>query len=563
MRKGVLFFIVAILALLANKAIAQNIFINQLGYFPSTEKYALIENPCSSSGAADIINVDTNSTAMKVNLSPAITDIFTKERVSKLDFSSLTIPGKYLIRYNGKDSFSFNISDTIYDNTLYQTSRSYYLQSCGIGINDTVSGMSHPPCHLQDGHIKRGDSFNPTDKLIDSKGGWHDAGDFGKYITSMSTSTTLLMSAFEMSPEVSGVKLDIPESSINMPDILDEIKYALTWMLKQQRPDGAVYRKTSGEKWPSDTTLPQDDTQKRFVYGISTQDTGRFAATMARASRIFKPYDQAFSSKCLKASQSAWNYINSHGYYVDYKNTDDSGSGGYPNPSYDTEPYAYSDLDEKIWAAAELYLATNDEVFLNYVKNNINKIPYEPFSWKNETFMSVILCGTKNISDKVFQNQMKQKILSEADKIVNYMNNNPYYIPMETFKWGSNANILGEGITLAYAYNITRDNKYKESALKTLNYIFGCNPMNKSYVSGEGSNPAQNIHYRYSMATGKVIPGFMAGGPNNTANDNTAIPGLKIKSYIDNAHSYATNECAIDYNAPLVFMLTWGIYANK
>lgn len=546
-----------------NIASAQEIYVNQLGYFPSSEKYALIEEPVSGNNIAQILSADTGSTMTSATVEPAQIDNFSKQRVSKINFSSLSIPGKYLIKYNGKSSYPFEISDTVYDNALYQTSRSYFLQSCGIEVNDYVSGMYHSACHLQDGHIKRGDNYNATDKLIDAKGGWHDAGDYGKYIASTSTTTALLMAAYELSPEIIGKKLDLPVGSASMPDILEEIKYALVWMLKQQRSDGAVYRKCSGEKWPSDTTLPQFDTQKRFVYGISTQDTGRFSATMALAARVYKNVDPTFAKRCLDAAKLSWNYINTHGYYVDYNNTDDSGSGGYPNPSYDTEPYAYSDLDDKIWAASELYLCTKDEKYLSFLKDKILKIPYESFSWKNTTFKAVWDLALKDIPDKAFQNQLRQKLIDNANKIINKMSSNPYSIPMEKFIWGSNANVLGEGITLAFAYELTKNETYKTFAQKTLNYIFGCNPMNKSYVTGLGSNPAKSIHYRYTMSAGTVLPGFMVGGPNNTANDNVAKPGLNIKSYIDNAHSYATNEYAIDYNAPLVFMLNWSIKNNK
>ena len=541
---------------------AQNIFVNQLGYYPTDKKYALIEEAPNGSNSAQVIDTNTNSTILQIPLGPALYDVFSKQKVNRVDFSSITTPGKYYIQFNNTKSYDFEISSNIYNNALYQTARSYHLQSCGKAINDHISGMMHPACHLQDGHIKRGDKFNATDKIIDSKGGWHDAGDYGKYIASTSTTTALLMAAFEMNPDILSLALNTPPDDSNIPDFLKEIKYALSWMLKQQRADGAVYRKTSGEKWPSDTTLPQNDTQKRFVYGISSQDTGRFAATMAMAARIYKKYDPSFADKCLKASQLAWEYLNTHNYYTDYQSTDDSGSGGYPNPSYDTEPYAYKDIDDKIWSATELYLATKDPRYLTVVNNNIDKIPYEPFSWKNTTYMAVLEIASKDICDQALKSKMKQKLLKDANDIISKMANNPYSMPMDKFKWGSNANVLGECINLAYAYNLTKDPRYKEYATRSLNYIFGCNPMNKSYVTGLGDNPAKNIHYRYTMATGTVLPGFMVGGPNNTANDNVAKPGLSIKSYIDNAHSYATNEYAIDYNAPLVFMLGWAIANN-
>lgn len=538
-----------------NKAFSQNIFVNQLGYYPDLEKYALIENPLNATDAS-IINTLTNKTILNVNLSPPEIDKFSKQPISKIDFSQLKQIGNYKIKVKNRTSFPFKIDNNIYNKVLTDTTKTFYLQRCGTSINDTKSGVVHPPCHTNDGYIQSGDPYNLKNDKIDTTGGWHDAGDYGKYIASTTIAATLLMTAYENNPSIRKVKIYSNKNN-ETPEILDEIKYALEWMQKMQREDGAVYRKCSGEQWPSDTTLPQDDKQKRFIYPPSSQETGKFSATMSRAARIYKDIDPVFSKKCLDAAIKSWLYITENPYVTNYESSDDSGSGGYPNPQYDTEKFAYTDIDEKVWAATELYITTEENNYLEFAKNNIDKCMYEPFSWKNTMFMALANLATGDAIEINTKQEAKNEITNISDKLISQMNYNPYNLPITNFKWASNAAILSEGITLTYAYSLSKDEKYKEYAIKTLNYIFGANPLNKSFVTKAGSNPPVNVHHRYSMATGKIIPGLMVGGPNNTANDNTATPGLNIKSYVDNKKSYATNEYAIDYNAPLVYMLSW------
>jgi endoglucanase len=539
-----------------NNTIAQEIYVNQIGYYPSTEKYALIENP-GNAGIAEIIESKTNKVIMNAEIHQPIIDKFTGNKVSKITFDSLKTPGDYFIKYKNNRSFDFRIEYRIYNTALKLTTSTFYLQNCGREVKYKNNTLLHPPCHRNDGYIKRTDSYNTAETKIDATGGWHDAGDYGKYIASTTIAAALLMATSEINTETKQIHMYYKDNDSDLPDILEETRYALDWMLKLQREDGAVYRKCSGENWPSDTTLAQDDTQKRYIYGISSQETGKFAATMAKASRIFRNYNTESSDKYLNAAIKAWNHMITFPNNTDYQSSDNSGSGGYPDPNYDTERFAYSDQDELVWASAELYLATKDPAYLNYFKNNVDRVDYDHFSWKNTAIMGIIEIATSDCKDLQLKESMKQLIIKNASNIVAQMSSNPYFIPMDKFRWASNATILSEGITLAYAYKLTGKVIYKDYGLKTINYVFGCNPLNKSFVTGLGDNPPQNIHHRYMMATGETLPGFMVGGPNDTANDNVAIPGLKIKSYIDNKKSYATNEYAIDYNAPLVFMLAW------
>ena len=104
--------------------------------------------------------------------------------------------------------------------------------------------------------------------------------------------------------------------------------------------------------------------------------------------------------------------------------------------------------------------------------------------------------------------------------------------------------------------------KYLDVAISNVDYVLGKNPLAKSFVTGFGKDTPMNLHFRLSGSDGikEPIPGFVVGGPqpNNVDDDcgrdkyPTLIPA---KCYLDSECSYSTNEVAINWNAPLVFVL--------
>lgn len=536
---------------------AYDVFVNQLGYYTDLEKYALIENPERCFYSAEILNANTGTLVLSVPLQDAVVDKFTGNRVSKVDFSQLTIPGTYKIKYGKKLSYTFIVGNTLYKEPLAAATKVFYLQRCGEAVYDPSTGISHPACHLNDAYMPRKDDFHQTGEHVDVVGGWHDAGDFGKYVATTTIAATLLMDTLEKGDALRSALLYFGQTGDAAPDVYEEIKYGIDWLFKMQRPDGAAYRKVSGATWPPEEMLPQNDTQKRYLYGISSQETGKLAGTMARASTQMAKYYPSYAKKALKSAEMAWNYLERYPYYVDFRSTDDSGSGGYPNPLYDIERTVYIDKDERFWAATELFLATNNPKYLTAINALIGEFEQNPtpFTWKDTSLMGFYNLATHESFGAELNQTGKDVILGYADRIITQMNTNPYYIPFDEFRWGSNSSLMANTVVLTYAYELTKEPRYHTYALRALNYIFGLNPLNKSYLTGFGENPPKHTHHRYSIATGDVIPGLLVGGPNNTAPDKVTPNGLQILSYIDNHKSYGSNEFAIDYNAQLIYVL--------
>src|SRR5690606_6846067 len=122
-----------------------------------------------------------------------------------------------------------------------------------------------------------------------------------------------------------GLESDVPE----LPDVLAEVKFELDWLLKMQRPDGAVYHKVSGLQWPG-MIKPEADTQPRYVFGMSTYGTGMFAGAMAMGARIYEPFDAAYAAVLLEAAERAQSYLERNP-DVQFLTSDrqDGGSGAY------------------------------------------------------------------------------------------------------------------------------------------------------------------------------------------------------------------------------------------
>jgi endoglucanase len=129
------------------------------------------------------------------------------------------------------------------------------------------------------------------------------------------------------------------------------------------------------------------------------------------------------------------------------------------------------------------------------------------------------------------------------------------------FVWGSNAVILNQAMVLAAAYRIEPKRDYLDAAQSALDYVLGRNGPGMSFVTGFGARSPLHPHHRPSEADGvdAPYPGMLVGGPNPGQQDKagcrapypSALPAL---SYLDDICSYASNEIAINWNAPLVYV---------
>ncbi len=536
--------------------------VNQLGYFPEGDKKAYWLEPTSQQ--VELISVDNGIIidAFKVSNSSPLPD---KRSLGLIDFSSVRQTGWHQLVAGNTRSVPFLIEHDAYKVLAKRLVKALYLQRSGVSVEAPATGMSRPKSHINDAVILRDDPVHKAGTKLDVTGGWYDAGDFGKYVATTTITVARLMEAYRQAPDFFH---PTPEHKQTPPPILSEAVFGLDWLEKMQREDGAVYRKVAGINWPQ-KIAPWQDKQSRFVYGISTPETAKFAATMAFAYRILKPYYPQKSRRYLSAALHAWDYLAKHPeQYIDWRPDDDSGSGPYIANKEDTEASLNTDLDERLWALAELYLATSQSKYLTQFAALYNKELVAIFEWKNPLLMGIwhLILGT----DGEIKQQLMSDLLEVAHRYGEQAHKSPFAVANQRFIWGSNKMTAEAGILMAWADFVRQENAgraqtrshirdiqwhYRSEVQSQIDYLLGANAFDQSFVTHSGTYAVRNLHHLYRIATGVSLPGFLVGGPNEKAQAGIAPKGMGMLSYVDSEKSYAVNEFAIDYNASLIGLL--------
>lgn len=548
------------------------IVVNQLGFYPNAQKIALVqgavrrEDTLRFGNIVDVIDTVRKKVVLKVAMSAPTVDRQSGDTLRTLDFSILGIEGIYRLRYGGIESPPFRVGQGIYDRLIAIMLRSYYLQRCGVAIHDSLNKITHDVCHAEDGIIARTDSVYLKGKRLTARGGWHDAGDYGKYITTTAVTVAELLSLAEECsqslPRLLSDTMAIPESNNGIPDLYDELKVGLDWMLTMQRPDGAVMRKLSGAAW-SPLIAPDEEKQPRYVYGISTPETAKFAGTMAQAARVLKPIWGKYADSCLRAAKTAWQYLERHPHMiVDWQASDDGGSGKYLESDVDKEYFLTTDTDDRFYAAVELFLTTRDSIFLRqarlFYEHPNNAVQFGIVEWKNIAPLAMINLA-RLFKSSPLVTDIEKRIDIYAKRIEERISGSAYRYGNDRIVWGSNKMAAEEGITLLHAYHSGKHRSFLDGAQDQLDFLLGRNPQGICFVSGIGSRSVEHICHTFARAkglTGKaMIPGLLAGGANELEQSNIAPKHQGLKSYADDERSYATNENAIDYNASAIALV--------
>jgi endoglucanase len=355
--------------------------------------------------------------------------------------------------------------------------------------------------------------------------------------------------------------LNIPESGNGVPDLLDEARFELRWFLgMQDTTDGGVYFKVTTLNFDA-FEMPSQDISTRYIYQKTTTATGDFAAVMAQAARIYQPFDAAFSSQCLIAARKAWQYLQANASIVP--------TGGFHNPSgTGTGEYGDgSDADERLWAAAELFVTTGEDAYHNYFKNhyNDNGLFTPTMGWQNVLAMAHLayLTGKQPLADSTIKAQLSVGLTNCCSNLLATVTSDGLNVCLKPsdYGWGSNGFDLNNAVIMIAGYLSSGNHDFYVAALQQLNYVLGCNRLNMTFVTGVGSASPMHIHHRPSGSDGIVnpVPGLMSGGPDSHLEDavlaarfnNTTPPAA---CYADDQGSYASNEIAINWNAPLVFV---------
>lgn len=573
--------------------------VNQVGYLAQGPKEATLVTEATGPLAWELRN-SADAVVASGNTIPQGVDASAGLNVHTIDFSSVTTAGTYTVAADGDVSYAFEIGTDAYEQLRLDALNYFYLARSGIEIEASIVGEDYarPAGHVSEAggsDTNQGDynvACQPVseseavygepwtcDYTLDVVGGWYDAGDHGKYVVNGGIATAQLLQTYERTKNAASADLgalddgtlNVPETGNDVPDVLDEARWELEFMMSMMVPqgeqlEGMVHHKIHDFGWTGLPLLPHNDPQTRYLHRPSTAATLNLAATAAQGARLFAPYDEAFAEQLLASARTAWAAALANPSI--YAPAADGNNGG--------GPYNDSDVsDEFYWAAAELYITTGEKRFRDFVLNSpvhtADVFDVGGFYWG-----SVAALGRMDLATVPNglpgRSGVIASVLEGADAIAAVQADQEFglALPDDTFDWGSNSQVLNNMVVLGTAYDLSGDQAYLDAAIESADYLLGRNALNLSYITGYGDVYAQNQHSRWFAAQlnpdlPHPPPGSVAGGPNpQTATWDPTFANLYPDQdcapqfcYVDHIQSWSTNEITVNWNSALSWVASF------
>jgi endoglucanase len=475
----------------------------------------------------------------------------TAEVLHFADFDELSEPGEYYVTLDGSKNKSsvFTIGDDVFVEPFRAAMLGLYGLRCGSAVSFVWEGTTfgHGECHADD----------------EAPGGWHDAGDYGKYTNNGAFSLAMLLVAWDHFKEkIEPIELDIPERGGALPDFLDECRYQVDWLLAMQDPEtGGVYDRLTnycegctGRNQPFDPmgVMPENTSGTRRLAPISTPATADFAAVVARAARVFEPYDAEYAARAREAALAAWAFLLMHDEYLA------------PSNEKYTGYYVTQDPDDRYWAAAEIWETTGDATALAETEKASKAMGIrQDWDWSDVQNLGVYtyLLSAREGRDPERVETLSRQVVSQGDAMATTAESHGYGRSLgPTYYWGINGIIARSVMNFTVASRLGSSDEQKARYFGAsgyqLDHLLGRNYYGRSFVTGVGHEPPQSPHHRPSVADGVLPPwpGLLIGGPSGQSQDGMTV-GLAATSWRDDSGNYTTNEVAINWSGALVYAL--------
>jgi endoglucanase len=490
--------------------------------------------------------------------------------VHVLEFSELRAEGEeFSVEVGGARSHPFAIARDLYRRLVRDALGFFYLQRSGIAIDETrAPGYGRPAGHLADVGVPAwtgpdAERLYPAWSCpgrFDVSGGWYDAGDHGKYVTSGAMPAWQLLSTIELIRRRATCSAWWARTEALL---LEECRWQLDWLLRMQVPAGSshagmAFHRVHGTEWAPLPCWPHEDPTTRVLHRPSTAATLHLAAVAAHGARVFAD-DPAYARRLLDAAVSAHRAAHTEPVLLA---PDDRGAFG-------GGPYGDEDLeDERAWAASELWLVTADPTWAEPARRLFpaDVFDLDGFDWNRMAAAGAIdLALHGEALDG--HDRAVASVLEAADRLIELQTGQPWgqpYAPEGGWDWGSNGRVLNNLVVLATAHELTGRDEHRDAATRGMDYLLGCNALDQSYVTGYGTNFTRHQrtrHFAHDLDPSfpPPPPGALAGGP--TSKEHPGFPpdprlaGLPPQQcYLDEPTSETTNDVCIRWNAPLVWM---------
>ena len=533
--------------------------VNQVGFLPAAAKWAVV--PDGPAQVFAVVEADGGREVWRGPLGAARPWAAAQMRVRAADFSAFQQPGRYRLRVPGlPDSAPFTVAADAYAALNAAALKAYYFNRAGIELKPEHAGpWARPAGHVQQRvrvHESGASALRPAGTETVSPKGWYDAGDYNLYVVNSGIATYTLLAAWEHFPGFfRAQRLNIPESGNGLPDVLNEALWNLEWMLSMQDPnDGGVHHKLTSKHFDGNV-MPHAADQDRWLVQKTTAATLDFAAVMAAASRVFAPFETqrpGLSTRLREAALSAWRWAQANPLAV-YSQPTDIHTGGYDDKEL---------ADEFAWAAAELYITTADDRYLVALQSHRPGCTVPSWGKVESLGWMSLAHHRERLTPAADRAQVTACMRQQAAQLQAAWAASPERVGQsdQDFYWGSNSVLLNRALVLLQGYRLGGPRAQLDAAQAALDAVLGRNATGMSQVTGFGARPPLHPHHRPSEADGVVapVPGFLVGGPNAGQQDAKGCPPypsrLPALSYLDHYCSYASNEVAINWNAPLVYV---------
>jgi endoglucanase len=540
----VFFLISQIVFVNCHASLSNDIFIrtNQIGFFPDDLKTAVVLSNINLKDKPFFI-LDNNSSEIKFESSvvdsPSVYGGF--NFCYEIDFSKLNTTGTYKIKLADNESYPFQIGNSIFNNVRDSISLFLKAKRCG-----PTNPILHLPCHLSDAAKIIGYKDSTARDLT---GGWHDAGDYVKFLKTAAYTTYMLLFSYEFDPQKFGYDLN----KNDVPDILEEAKVGLDWLLRCNVDDQTLVTQVQNESdhnigW----RLPENDSlqfdRPAFV-SIGKNTIGIYSAALALASKIWKEksYDDNFSAICLKTSERFYSLRN------DVQDIDTTFSNHYPE----------KDFNGKLaLASVELYNSTKSEKYLAEAIDYGNKAGSD-FWWSVGDINSLahykIALHNPDFAKYIYQNLKNSKKASDGSFLREGLE----------YSWGTTNSFLGVSLQAILYKKLTSSNEFDSLNIYQRDYILGRNPWGISFIYNIGTKFSKSLHSQIAFFNNGYLPGALSAGPAPSdllgkykiqrLNNDNEFNNADIK-YFDDRMDYITNEPTIVGNATALFI--FGVLGN-
>lgn len=588
-----------------------NIKVDQFGYRPEARKVAVISQAVQGFNAPEsyvpsavlkVVNAETRETVFEggpVAWKNGTVHSQSGDKVWWFDFSEVEAPGFYYIHDEPRNKYSpvFRISVDVYNEPLAQAARMFYYQRCGVAKEAAYAGAKWQDgaCHIHSGQdlaCRSISARNDPATEKDLSGGWHDAGDFNKYTSFTYSTLHNLLFAYENNPDAFFDNYGIPESGNGLPDLLDEAKFELNWLLKMQLPDGSALSKVSVTQHQGASPVSQDLANRYYGPAINSA-TRTVASVFAHAYTVYSRFagERQYADTLLARAEKAWQYLQDNPGYSTYNNAGFSSA----NP----ERSEYDQKAQELTAAYFLYKATGNTGYLGVFESNIGHFhalawPYwYAFEYEYQRVL-IDYCLHPDADPAVVQSVLNSFHSSmQGGEFIPAANNatDAYkaYMKDNDYVWGNNSSKSRVGCIFQDYARVSTEDMIKELARKAsedyLHFLHGVNAHGIVMLTNMDEFGAE--HYAREMyhiwfADGTEYdnadtspkgppPGFVTGGINKNFNPDASYSGPPLepplnqpvqKAYRDwntswPENSWEVTEPAIYYQAAYIHLLSY------